>query len=186
MSTLEVNTIDSVSGTSTLTLGSSNAGTIALGSGDVQSNFLSPMFHATNNADQTFSLDTLTKVTFQVEVFDADSVFADSKFTVPSGKAGKYAIFIDGALQINANYREVWLKIYKNGSSGDQGNQIEQRLRLTSNYFNSGSSQRLSASSTMDLSAGDYIEVYGYINADSGTPQFNNGTMNFSGFRIGT
>ena len=45
MSTLEVNTIDSVSGTSTLTLGSSNAGTIALGSGDVQSNFLHPRFY---------------------------------------------------------------------------------------------------------------------------------------------
>ena len=44
MSTLEVNTLDSVSGTSTLTIGGSNAGTIALGSGDVQSNFMYPAF----------------------------------------------------------------------------------------------------------------------------------------------
>jgi len=186
MSKILVDTIDTRSGTSNITIGSSNASQITLKSGATLTNFPdnTPAFHATNNADQTFSLDTDTKVTFQVEVFDTDNAFASNKFTVPSGKGGKYVLFIDGAFQSNANYREVWIKIYKNGSQGDQGNQIEQRLRLTSNYFNSGSSQRLSASGTIDLSAGDYIEVYGYINGASGTPQFNNGTMNFSGYKL--
>ena len=41
MSKIEANTIDSISGTTTLTLGSSNASTIALGSGDVQKFFKS-------------------------------------------------------------------------------------------------------------------------------------------------
>ena len=186
MSKILVDTIDTRSGTSTLTLGSSNAGTIALGSGDVQSNFLSPMFHATTTNSQTFSLNSNTKITFDTEVFDDDGVFANSKFTVPSGKAGKYAIYIDCALQCSAAYNQVWILLYKNGSQGDQGNQIEQRLRLTDNYFYSDSSQRLSASGTMNLVAGDYLEMYGYINAGGGTPQFNGGTANFSGYRIGT
>jgi hypothetical protein len=43
MSKILVDTIDTRSGTSTLTLGASNAGTIALGSGDVQSNFYIPL-----------------------------------------------------------------------------------------------------------------------------------------------
>ena len=186
MSKILVDTIDTRSGTSTLTLGSSNAGTIALGSGDVQSNFLSPMFHATTTSNQTISLNSDTKVTFDTEVFDADSVFANSRFTVPSGKGGKYAIFIDGAFENSQAYMQIWLKLYKNGSQGSQGNQIEQRINLNGNYFTSGSSNRLSASGTMNLVAGDYLEVYGYINASSGTPQFNGETFNFSGFRIGT
>ena len=143
-----------------------------------------PAFHATNTNSQTISLNSDTKVTFDNEVFDDEGVFASSRFTVPSGKAGKYAIFIDGAFQCSAAFNQVWLKIYKNGSQGDQGNQIEQRIRLNGNYFTTDSSIRLSASGTMNLSASDYLEVYGYINADSGTPQFNGGTFNFSGFKL--
>ena len=143
-----------------------------------------PAFHGMNNADQTISLDTFTKVTFQEEAWDTNNAFADSRFTVPTGGAGKYAIFIDGALQINADYREVWIRLKKNGATGDQSNQVEMRLRMTTNYFNNGSSQRLSASSTMSLAEGDYLEVFGYISASSGTPQFNVNTMNFSGYKL--
>ena len=53
MSKILVDTIDTRSGTTTLTLGSSNAGTIALGSGDVQSNFLQPSFLAYLSSNQT-------------------------------------------------------------------------------------------------------------------------------------
>ena len=64
MSTIEVNTIDSVSGTSTLTLGSSNAGTIALGSGDVQV-ILTPCFLGyLKMVCQTIQVIQPTKLTF--------------------------------------------------------------------------------------------------------------------------
>ena len=179
MSTLKVSTISPLGtdATKTITIGSAGDTIAGMGAN-------TPAFHGMNNADQTISLDTFTKITFQEEAWDTDNAFADSRFTVPTGGAGKYAIYIDGALQINANYREVWIRLKKNGSTGDQSNQVEQRLRLSSNYFNSGSSQRLSASGTMSLAEGDYLEVFGYINADSGTPQFNINTMNFSGYRI--
>ena len=68
MSKIEVNTIDAVSGTSTLTLGSSNASTIALGSGDVQSNFLHPAFWVIKNASQTIAGDTAVQLTYETEI----------------------------------------------------------------------------------------------------------------------
>ena len=68
MSTLEVNTLDSVSGTSTLTIGGSNAGTIALGSGDVQSNFLNPAFEARLNSAQDIGDAVDTKIQYNNEI----------------------------------------------------------------------------------------------------------------------
>ena len=178
MSILKTNQITDLGGNELLT--SNGSGVISSGGAITNT----PAFHGMNNADQTISLDTFTKVTFQEEAWDTNNAFADSRFTVPTGGAGKYAIFIDGALQINADYREVWIRLKKNGATGDQSNQVEMRLRLSSNYFNSGSSQRLSASSTISLADGDYLEAFGYINADSGTPQFNVNTMNFSGYKL--
>ena len=181
MSTLKVSTISPLGtdATKTITIGSASNGDVAAG---VFTN--TPAFHATNTNSQTISLNSNTKITFDTEVFDTDNAFANSRFTVPSGKGGKYAIYIDCALQCSAAYNQVWILLFKNGSQADQGNQIEQRLRLTSNYFYSDSSQRLSASGTMNLVAGDYLEMYGYINAGGGTPQFNGGTANFSGYRL--
>ena len=74
MSKILVDTIDTRSGTSTLTLGSSNAGTIALGSGDVQSNMLYPAWSVELSANQTFSsgastsssLDSLIGIPFKM------------------------------------------------------------------------------------------------------------------------
>jgi len=178
MSILKTNQITDLGGNELLT--SNGSGVISSGGAITNT----PAFHGMNNADQTISRDTFTKITFQEEAWDTNGAFADSRFTVPTGGAGKYAIFIDGAFQINANYREVWIRLQKNGATGDQSNQVEMRLRLSSNYFNSGSSQRLSASSTISLADGDYLEAFGYINADSGTPQFNVNTMNFSGYKL--
>jgi hypothetical protein len=45
------------------------------------------------SGSQTISDDTITKITFDTEVYDSDSAFASNKFTVPSGAAGKYGIF---------------------------------------------------------------------------------------------
>lgn len=93
MSTLEVNTIDSVG--STLTLGSSNANTLSLNSSittipSTLSN--TPAFFVKMGSNLSVSDDTYTTVAFDTEVYDTDSAFNTStyKFTVPTGKAGKY------------------------------------------------------------------------------------------------
>ena len=184
MSKIEANTIDSISGTSTLTLGSSNASTIALGSGDVQSNFLQPAFLATNGStDQSISNDANVKITLGTEIFDTDSAFADSKFTVPSGEGGKYLIsagidFFSSSNNMTSNN----LKIYKNGS---------QHFSHTFNGNGNANMRRNSPFVTilMDLSAGDYIELYGVSSrVDSSNTDIKaaEGATFFQGFRIGT
>jgi hypothetical protein len=74
MSKIEVNTIDAVSGTSTLTLGSSNASTITKASG-VNANFagvkVAGMWRI--NANQNISADTETVINANWEEVDTDS-----------------------------------------------------------------------------------------------------------------
>jgi len=114
MSKIEANTIDSISGTSTLTLGSSNASTIALGSGDVQSNFLHPAFHVTRNATQSLSNDTDTVIQFDSEVIDTNNKFdlgGTHRFTPTV--AGKYFLYACGMMYASANMQ---IHIRKNGT----------------------------------------------------------------------
>ena len=118
MSKILVDTIDTRSGTTTLTLGSSNAGTIALGSGDVQSNFMYPAFEAHSNADQTISDNTYTKVSLQTEIFDSDSKFDNSSnYRFTPTIAGKYFVYGSARLQVEESQMRLGsTAIYKNGS----------------------------------------------------------------------
>jgi hypothetical protein len=94
MSKILVDTIDTRSGTSNITIGSSNASQITLKSGATLTNFpdSTPAFFAKMSGNQTVSHDTYTTVAFNSEVYDTASAFDTStyKFTVPSGQAGKY------------------------------------------------------------------------------------------------
>jgi|TARA_R100000231_G_scaffold101346_1_gene75435 hypothetical protein len=94
MSKILVDTIDTRSGTSNITIGSSNASQITLKSGATLTNFPAntPAFFAKMSGNQTVSHDTYTTVAFNSEVYDTASAFDTStyKFTVPSGQAGKY------------------------------------------------------------------------------------------------
>ena len=178
MSKLLVDTIDTRSGTSTLTLGSTNAGTIALGSGDVQSNFLNPAFQANTVADATISIAnaTLTKVTFGTEVLDSDSKFADSRFTPTI--AGKYFIYTRLSFSTSIDFDDLRLHFYKNGSrySGAVGR---------NEYF-----QQIYLYDIIDFDADDYVEVYAYHDGTGGSRNIltnEDGRRNcFGGYRIGT
>ena len=91
MSTLETNLIQPSTGT-TLTVGASGD-TITVPSGATVSGAIAntPAFLVSNSANNTGKTDnTAVKLTYDTEVYDTDSAFASSKFTVPSGKAGKY------------------------------------------------------------------------------------------------
>ena len=175
MSKLETNTIDNISGSSTLTIGDSNASTISIpknitlgASGTTitvpsgatitnngtQTGFggdLTPSFQARLPSTQSFVGDTDTKINFSTEVWDTDSAYdtSNKRFTVPSGEAGKYYIF----LTINHTYgssRKITLKLYKNGSKFHQSDrQTDSRGFTWVNYI--------------DLSVGDYIEIYYYL-----------------------
>jgi hypothetical protein len=181
MSKILVDTIDTRSGTSTLTLGSSNAGTIALGSGDVQSNFLQPSFSAYNTQDQQVPNTTWTKINFVSEFYDTDSAYdtSTSRFTVPSGKAGKYYFMYNLRTEASFEDEERFLvKLYKNGSAYEYS---ISELRSSKSSMN----MQQTLSIALDLSAGDYIEVYSYHD-EGANIVYNASDCIFQGFRIGT
>ena len=187
MSKIECNIVDSISGTSTLTLGSSNASTIALGSGDVQSNFLYPAFEAYLASDQSVSNDTYTKVTIDTEVVDTNSMYDNStNYRFTPTVAGKYFIYgsVIGESSSNAGLQYTKSAIYKNGSVYK-----EQLIHFTTNY---GRRAAASISANIDFNgSSDYVELYGSVKLNSGSATIEgNGTWNkgtfFGAYRIGT
>ena len=140
---------------------------------------MTPAFLVSNSANNTGKTDnTAVKLTYDTEVYDTDSAFASSKFTVPSGKAGKYFFTAKNrVIGDSAQGTSILVIFYKNGSSVSTSTYD---ITLNGNYIDQ---LGFSVSTTMDLSAGDYIEVYGKMNVASGTwGQYANGT--FSGFRL--
>jgi len=139
------------------------AGTLAIAQGGTGAATLAaaglantPAFLARNDAAQSISADTATKVTFGTEEYDTDSAFATSKFTVPAGKAGKYFIYSKVQQDCTAN-THLRLGIYKNGA--------EIGRTFTGEADND---EFTSWSGAIDLSAADYIEIYIFQNADGG------------------
>jgi hypothetical protein len=181
MSKLETNTIDTVSGTTNLTIGSTNSSTVTLPSGEVTGHIY-PAFFAHSASDQTgISDNTYTKVILGTEIYDTDSVFSDSRFTVPTGKAGKY--FLYGSVKCktssNSDLANAYAAIYLNGSR-----YLENRMNFTSN------SVRLSTNLihvTLNLSVGDYVELYGAVDSGSSSRDFgaSDKSTNFGAYRIG-
>ena len=109
-----------------------------------------PAFHARVDSANSTTDTTETKVTFGTEVFDVGSCYdtSTSRFTVPSGEAGKY--FIYSRIRVDsATDSEIYdLLIKKNGSTVFQHS--ANQYRYTSAYV----------SGILDLSASDYLEVY--------------------------
>jgi hypothetical protein len=174
MSKLETNQVDPATGT-TLTLGTSGD-TITIPSGVTIANSgtatgfgaNTPAFQGYYGAAsyQTVSDNTATKLTIDTEEFDTSSAFdtSTSRFTIPSGQAGKYFIFGKFfTYSSNDTGRQGKIYIYKNGSVIDQ---TENQYRLTQDSI-VGSA--LYTSYISDASASDYFEIYGIFNVDSGT-----------------
>ena len=156
MGTIKTTNIEPIADNGTVTLGSSGD-TFTLGSGVTQTIANNtPAFLARNNAAQSISANTTTKVTFGTEEYDTDGAFASSKFTVPSGKAGKYFIYSKVQQDCTDN-THLQLKIYKNGS------EIGRTFTGLAN-----NDEFTSWSGAIDLSASDYIEIYIYQNSDGG------------------
>ena len=120
-----------------------------------------PSFFARKTTTQSLSNDTNTLVTFDTEDFDTDSAFASSRFTVPSGKAGKYFIYSACYFQPNAeaNLSYAQANIYKNGSIYHHVNNDFRSYRIfTFTSINS---------TIIDLAVGDYIEIYAFTSGTS-------------------
>ena len=178
MSKLETNTIDTVSGTTNLTIGSTNSSTVTFENGAATGHNY-PSFYAYLNSTQSIADSTDTTVQMGAELWDTDSAFDTStyKFTVPSGKAGKYWFY--GAIQLQAltNEDEARAMIYKNTST-----------RLTASRYFQGQNGTINyqCGVAADLSAGDTVEFK--TRQVSGGAKNAEGTSDvsyFLGYRIG-
>jgi hypothetical protein len=172
--TLKVSNIQTSSGSGTITIGQSGE-TIA---GQVTN---TPSFLAKATTAQTITNNSYTKIQFDSEEYDPDGVYDHSsnyRFTVPTGKAGKYCIYSQIALDSEgAGSDYIILQLYKNGS------------RVFANRFYEGSTDldepSISINIVLDLAVSDYIEIYGTMAVGSGNPTLqltaDSASLNFFG-----
>jgi hypothetical protein len=152
------------SGTITLSSGMNTAVNAAGGN--------TPAFMATQGSTQSgLTSDAYTKVAMNTEVFDTDSAFDAStnyRFTVPSGKAGKYLFFGQAKIRSDTvnELRQAAVYLYKNGSG------ITNSVFYESDYV---LETTLNFSYIDDSSVGDYYELYAKGTTGSGTYNIGSG-----------
>tara|TARA_Y100001968_G_scaffold331189_1_gene385047 strand:+ start:1269 stop:1781 length:513 start_codon:yes stop_codon:yes gene_type:complete len=153
----------------------------ALGAGSLTgiSTALTPMWYVRRNADQALTNNTFTKVEWDSEVIDTDSAFASNKFTVPSGKAGKYYIEANVSIYDMATQEHHYVEIRKDGSNiCSQPTGITTAADDTDRYM-----QTISA--VVDLAVGEYIEIYGYVYTGGVDSSATMSQSWFLGYKIG-
>ena len=167
--TLKVSNIETSSGSGTITIGQSGE-TIA---GQATN---TPSWSAEAQG-LTVANSTWTELVLTTENFDTDSAYSTStgRFTVPTGKAGKYHFDYSFGISGNPDDGEkVSVRLYKNGSGV--------ALSVSTGYVstaNQTTSQR--GSYVLDLAVGDYVSVYGWHNEGSST---NDATGSFLGNKL--
>jgi hypothetical protein len=140
-----------------------------------------PAFSVYRNTTQSLSDNVATKVQFNTEVFDTDNAFDSTtnyRFTVPSGKGGKYFISLSIGGKSTTGIDQFFTKLYKNGSL------------LYQNYIDVGpTTTEFTAvvSVIVELAATDFVE--GFIQLDgepAGTYTVSDTARqtNFNGFRL--
>ena len=136
-----------------------------------------PSFSAFMNANQNVSHNSMTKLQFNTEINDSDSAYDHSsnyRFTVPSGKGGLYIIGYAVKPNSNAETSEAMARLYVNGNTAEasKSNIIQYNDNSVTNY-----SLNLTATTLIQLAAGDYCEVYASIYKSGGSP----GTLQYRG-----
>ena len=195
MSTLEVNTISPISGSSDVTLGGSsknikfasgttvdfNTNTPTVSGLSAASAPNTPYWSARGSGLQTINHATDSQAILDSEIVDSDSAFASNTFTVPSGKAGKYFIWFQADLyDADSDITNFTLSIKINGT-------IKSRVYTD---FGSGSVPSHAGNSIYcieDLSVGDAVTYYAYMSTNNASTEqlygSEYGTMG-GGFRI--
>ena len=149
-----------------------------------------PSFSATNNTTLSLSNATDTLMTFQTENFDTDNAYDNTagnyKFTVPSGKAGKYyftACVYFYNTTVNNSILEALIFFKKNGTN------VKYNVFRPAQSGTSGSTCHATStviSTVLDLAVGDYVQCYVSLWVSSGNPTVTSNTVNnyFEGFKL--
>jgi hypothetical protein len=155
------------------------AGSRLVSDGSVPSWSTPPAFLARINTNQSIATSTITKVAFDTEIFDTASAYdptTNYRFTVPAGQGGYYLIGFDVAWGVYTAAHQVFMYIYKNGSSyeapliphRDGGSDV-----VATGTF----------SKVVQLAATDYVEAFVQHNRGSNAP-FYSPNANFWGHKI--
>ena len=128
-----------------------------------------PSFQATVNAAQTIAPGTATKINFNTENFDTDGTYDVSSYRFTPAVAGKYLIHGRiGWADEPVEDKSQETRIFKNGSLLFQAN------RRTA--ASTGRDATVSCINIVDLSATDYVEIFGYHNSGSDADTLNSTT----------
>jgi hypothetical protein len=205
LSKVQVDTIDTRSGTSTMQIGSTNTSTINIGvSGDTVNipagvtianagtatgfgGDNTPMFAVSKSSSQNIGQNTTTKITFDNEYIDTDNAFASNKFTCPSGGAGNYSMTMSILFhKLNTTYlKGIEIAAYKNGAPINYGNDLGEAnvgFIADTSYFT-----QVQGITTfiVTLAETDYVECYGKaIPANGNDTQVYNYYTHWTGHKL--
>jgi len=180
MSKLETNTIDTVSGTTNLTIGSTNTSTITVPNGKLTGQNY-PAFEAVRTSSQSLTTNTQTKLQFDTENFDTDNAYDNStNYRFTPQVAGKYFVYSYARFLSISNEKQGIVYLYKNGSSVGFVNSMS-----------SGGNGHVGTliTKTIDLNGStDYVESFGYQDSGSSKNVQGSGSEDitvFGAYRIG-
>jgi len=160
---------------------------IKVANNGISSGVNTPSFFVRRIDNQSLASDTDTKMLLDDVVYDTDSAFDTStgRFTVPTGKGGKYFLSYGFSMQNLDDNKAFAVNIKVNGSFLETA--ATNVLAGSYNFSNSAGSNSNSddpsvATSVMVvLSAGDYVEMWGR-QRDGGSE--NARFMHFGGFKL--
>ena len=171
-------------GTNRVGIGTGSPSTTLHVNGDITANNLAientPIVIGRKGSSQSVPRATWTKITGMTsDEYDTDSAWNGSRFTVPSGKAGRYlisAFFAMNFVSAGGDGEQAIGAIYVNGSS------IAQVTRLSMNNGGRHMSHFMGTGAIIaNLSVSDYVELYAFMQDDS-----QSGTLNVVGGSGGT
>ena len=182
MSKILVDTIDTRSGTSTMTIGSSNTSTIALKAGATLTNFPNntPAFFVIKTSNQSVSSATSTLVTFDSEKFDSDNKFNTSTGKFTPGVAGKYFLFAQMNINNIHDQATTEFDIKQNSSY------LNSRFKHVALNSSSDRDPSIFTSCIVDSDADDFFQIIAYTDFGAGTTITGsaNGFTFFGGYKI--
>jgi len=174
MSILKVNTIMDKGGNTIIS--SDGAGTLTLNNDALK---MTPAFEAIRITDQSITDATQTKVEFNSEVFDTDNYYDNTtNYRFTPLVAGKYYVYasIQSETLGDSDLRRTQISIYKNGSR-------YREIQFLQNTYRARQ-QNPYVAGIIDMNGTtDYLEIYTYIDDNSGNPVVNgsNSEQNYFG-----
>ena len=114
--------------------------------------------------NQTIANNTWTAATWNSEDFDTDAFHSTSsnttRLTIPTGLGGKYSIKCQMMWGLSGTGTR-YIRLYKNGSAIKESGEVipSASLYVAANF-----------STDLQLTAGDYLELYAYQNSGSSQP----------------